>query len=74
MAQTTAYQLESVERALRVLGCFTAQTPELRLTDIANMLGINKVQALRLASTLESQGFLIRDPRSKYYRLGLRLC
>lgn len=73
MTQSSAYQLESVERALRVLGCFSAQTPELRLTDIANMLEINKVQALRLASTLESQGFLIRDPRTKYYSLGLRL-
>jgi IclR family transcriptional regulator, KDG regulon repressor len=68
-----SYQLESVERALRVLGCFTSDTAELRLTDISNILGINKVQALRIAATLESQGFLQRDPRTKYYRLGMRL-
>jgi IclR family KDG regulon transcriptional repressor len=73
MTQKAGYQLESVDRALRVLGCFSAQTPELRLTDIATMLGISKVQALRLASTLETQGFLLRDQRTKYYRLGLRL-
>jgi IclR family KDG regulon transcriptional repressor len=72
-SSSTSYQLESVQRALRVLDCFTAETPELRLIDISRMLEINKVQALRLASTLESQGFLVRDPRTKYYRLGLRL-
>src|SRR6476620_3927692 len=72
-SSSTSYQLESVQRALRVLDCFTAETPELRLIDISRKLEINKVQALRLASTLESQGFLVRDPRTKYYRLGLRL-
>ena len=70
---TSQYQLESVERALRVLDCFSEETPELRLVDIGRMLGISKVQALRLASTLEANGFLSRDPRTKYYRLGLRL-
>ena len=67
------YQLESVERALRVLGCFSNETPELRLIDISRRLDISKVQALRLATTLEASGFLARDPRTKYYRLGLRL-
>jgi len=70
---TSPYQLESVERALRVLGCFSSETPELRLVDISRILGISKVQALRLATTLESTGFLTRDTRTKYYRLGLRL-
>ncbi len=72
-ANASPYQLESVERALRVLGCFSIETPELRLIDISRTLGISKVQALRLATTLESNGFLSRDPRTKYYRLGLRL-
>ncbi len=73
MSSTSPYQLESVERALRVLDCFSEATPELRLVDIGRMLGISKVQALRLAATLEANGFLSRDPRTKYYRLGLRL-
>jgi DNA-binding IclR family transcriptional regulator len=70
---SSPYQLESVERALRVLGCFSIETPELRLIDISRRLEISKVQALRLATTLETNGFLTRDPRTKYYRLGLRL-
>lgn len=73
MPDTSPYQLESVERALRVLDCFQENSTELRLIDISRMLEISKVQALRLATTLESQGFLARDPRTKYYRLGMRL-
>jgi DNA-binding IclR family transcriptional regulator len=73
VAPNSPYQLESVERALRVLGCFSMETPELRLIDISRMLDISKVQALRLATTLETNGFLTRNPRTKYYRLGLRL-
>ncbi len=41
--------------------------------DISRTLCISKVQALRLATTLEMNGFLTRNPRTKYYRLGLRL-
>jgi DNA-binding IclR family transcriptional regulator len=67
------YQLKSVESALHVLDCFSPGTPELRLIDISRTLEISKVQALRMARTLEVHGFLSRDPRTKYYRLGLRL-
>lgn len=73
ISPSSPYQLESVERALRVLGCFSIETPEMRLVDISRTLGISKVQALRLATTLEANGFLSRDVRTKYYRLGLRL-
>ncbi len=73
MSANSPYQLESVERALKVLDCFQGEQAELRLIDISRMLDISKVQALRLATTLEQHGFLARDPRTKYYRLGLRL-
>ena len=73
MPDSSPYQLESVERALRVLDCFQEENAELRLIDISRLLEISKVQALRLATTLESHGFLLRDPRTKYYRLGMRL-
>jgi DNA-binding IclR family transcriptional regulator len=73
MPESSPYQLESVERALRVLDCFQGENAELRLIDISRMLDISKVQALRLATTLEHHGFLSRDSRTKYYRLGLRL-
>jgi IclR family transcriptional regulator, KDG regulon repressor len=68
-----AYFLESVDRVLKVLDAFTTETPELRLTDLSERLGIPKPQVLRIVSTLEAGGYLCRDPATKRYRLGIRL-
>lgn len=67
------YMLESVVRVMNVLEAFTAERPELRLTDLSEALGMPKPQVLRIASTLEQGGFLERDPDTKRYRLGIRL-
>jgi DNA-binding IclR family transcriptional regulator len=58
---------------MKVLDCFTVETPELRLTDLSERLGMPKTQILRIVSTLESGGYLTRDARTKRYRLGVRL-
>ncbi|MER3439291.1 MAG: hypothetical protein C4346_17835 [Chloroflexota bacterium] len=70
---TRSYFLEGVDRAMKVLDAFSAETPELRLTDLSNRLGIPKPQVLRIVSTLEHGGYLERDPHTKRYRLGIRL-
>lgn len=67
------YFLEGADRVLRLLDAFTPETPELRLTDLSERLGIPKSQALRIATTLEHSNYLNRDPETKRYRLGLRL-
>jgi IclR family KDG regulon transcriptional repressor len=68
-----AYYLESVDRVMQVLDCFTRETPELRLTDLSARLGISKASMLRIVSTLEAGSYLTRDPETKRYRLGVRL-
>ena len=70
---TTPYFLESVDRVMKVLDCFTLDAPELRLTDLSDRLGMSKAQVLRIVSTLEAGGYLARDPETKRYRLGVRL-
>lgn len=67
------YHLAGVSRGLDVLLCFNERTPDLRLTDISQQLGIPKVQALRILATLESRDFITRDPETKRYRLGMQL-
>jgi len=67
------YWLEGVGRVMRILDCFTDGNPELRLTDLSERSGITKTQVLRIASTLETGGYLHRDPESRRYRLGMRL-
>ncbi len=69
----TTYFLASVDRVMQVLDAFTSETPELRLTDLSDRLGIPKPQVLRIAATLERGGYLNRDPDTKRYRLGIRL-
>jgi len=58
---------------MRVLDCFTEGNPSLRLTDLSERSGITKTQVLRIASTLQSGGYLHRDFETKRYRLGTRL-
>ncbi len=70
---STTYFLEGVDRVMKVLDAFTADEPQLRLTDLSDRSGIPKPQVLRILSTLETRGYVERDPRTKRYRLGLRL-
>jgi DNA-binding IclR family transcriptional regulator len=67
------YFLESVDRVMKVLDAFTPEAPELRLTDLSERLGIPKPQVLRIVSTLETGGYLVRDPHTKRYRLGIQI-
>lgn len=65
--------IRAVERALDVLMCFTSQTPELTMSQISVMVGINKSTVHRLLATLERKRFVERDPSTGVYRPGLRL-
>lgn len=65
--------IRAVERALDVLMCFTSQTPELSMTEISEMVGINKSTVHRLLATLEGKRFVERDAVTGVYRPGIRL-
>ena len=64
--------IRAVERALDVLTCFSHQTPELTMTQIAEHTGINKSTVHRLLASLEGKRFVERDQATGLYRLGLR--
>ncbi|KAA6451073.1 IclR family transcriptional regulator [Bacillus swezeyi] len=65
------YLLGSVKNALRLLQSFTLDTPEKKVTELASSLGLGKSTVSRLLTTLESEGFVMKDPESKRYKLGL---
>ena len=69
----TTYFLESVDRVMKVLDAFETEGQELRLTDLSVRLGMPKPQVLRIVSTLQTGGYIERDPVTKRYRLGLRI-
>lgn len=65
--------IRSVERALDVLMCFTDQTPALSMTQISELVGINKSTIHRILATLERKRFVERDSGTGIYRPGIRL-
>jgi IclR family transcriptional regulator, KDG regulon repressor len=65
--------IRAVERALDVLMCFTKQTPELTMTQISELVGINKSTVHRLLATLERKRFVERDIATGVYKPGIRL-
>jgi DNA-binding IclR family transcriptional regulator len=64
--------VDAVLRATQILECFETFS-RLSLNDIHEKTGINKSRILRIAGTLESAGFLIRDLGTSFYQLGPRM-
>ncbi|MGH2533154.1 MAG: IclR family transcriptional regulator [Thermomicrobiales bacterium] len=64
---------QSVERALSILTCFSDAQPRLRVADLVDQLGLSQSTVSRLLKTMESLGFVERDPRTGLYQLGLEM-
>ena len=64
------YHYSSLRNALRLLNLFSVDEPELQLEDIASKLEIGQSTAFRLVHTLMVEGFIVRDPSAKSYRLA----
>lgn len=60
----------SLRNTLRLLNLFSVDEPELKLQDMATRLEIGQSTAYRLVHTLMEEGFVIRDPSAKSYRLA----
>lgn len=65
--------VQSVERALSILTCFTDSEPQLRVGDLARRLGLAQSTVSRLITTMEALGFIERDPVTGLVRPGLQL-
>jgi DNA-binding IclR family transcriptional regulator len=56
--------------ALKILELFSADEPELGVSEIGRRLGVHKSNVSRLVAALEAEGFLARTQKGRY-RLGL---
>ena len=61
-------QIDSVDKALALIECFSDREPELSLKQLSEKTGLYKSRILRLCGTLMARGFLIRTGAA--YRLG----
>ncbi len=66
---TEAKGVEAVDRALKILDCFDANTHALSLADLSRRTEFYKSTILRLAVSLERFGYLTRD-EAGLFRLG----
>lgn len=62
--------IRSIQRALNILECFDWNNRELTFTEIVNRVELPKSTTSRILTTLEMEGFLIRDEDSQKYKLG----
>lgn len=67
------YRIQAIERAVAILNAFSADAPELGVTELAERLRLHKSTVHRFLVNLEGAGFVERNPRTSRYRLGLRI-
>lgn len=60
----------TVTKALSLLSCFSLSRPEIGLSDMTRLTGLNKTTVFRLLSELESCGLIEQINGSRAYRLG----
>jgi IclR family KDG regulon transcriptional repressor len=65
--------LSSVEKALRILTCFSPEEPELGVSEIARKLGIGVSTAHRLLNLMMGEDFIRQNPSTSKYNLGYRV-
>ncbi len=61
-------------RAIRVLETIAGSASPLPLVDLCRALELPKPTVFRILSTLEHAGLVVREPGSKRYQCGSRLC
>jgi len=62
--------VSSMVNALKLLNLFTMDEPEWILTDLADELDVGVSTVYRLTNTLMHEGFIVRDPVTKNFRLA----
>lgn len=63
----------SLANVFAILRCFSVDSPELGVTDVARMIGVHKSTVSRMMTNLQRLGYLQRDPATDKYRLGVSL-
>lgn len=63
----------ALARGISVLRCFTADTPELSVSEIARLTSLPQPTVWRLCHTLEQLGYLVTMPDSQTLRAGIPL-
>lgn len=67
------YQVPNLERALKIIE-HLAESPECStMAEIARVLGYPNNSVFRIISSLENNGYVVRDPKNKHFRISRKL-
>lgn len=72
-AQKSRYNIEALSRGLQILSLFSVERPELSLSQIVELLKLNKSTAYRILTTLQAMQYLEQNPDSRLYRPSLKI-
>jgi len=72
MAPKKQYFSSSLEKGLKILSLFDAETGRLTQTEISRILSLNMTSTYRFVNTLVELGYLEKDTKTKFVRLGIR--
>jgi IclR family KDG regulon transcriptional repressor len=67
------YFVQSVDRAINILECFSFAKKELTLNDIIQQTRLNRTTVIRLLSHMMSRDYVVYDDRNRTYQLGAKL-
>ena len=67
------FKVKSLAKAVMVLEAFTNGQPELGVTEISQMLHLQKSTVHNIVSTYESLGYLVQNKETSKYYLGVKL-
>ena len=65
--------LKSVEKALQILEAFNISHPELSVSELEDILSLPKVSIYRFLRVLLKRGFIMQNPQTRKYRLGIKV-
>lgn len=65
--------IQSIQRAVAVLRCFSEREPELGVMTLSRRLNLHKSTVSRILTTLQAEGLVSQNPETDRYRLGVGL-
>lgn len=67
------YRIQVIDRAARILDCFTFDKPELSVSEVSDATGLHKSTAHRILVALKYSGFVEQSQETAKYSLGIKL-
>ena len=73
MTENKEPKVKSLYKALKLLECFTVDSPEIGISELSRITGMQKSTVHNIISTFEMSGYIQKDLKSAKYRLGWKV-